>query len=126
MIALFDERLDELEYTIEVKLLLFFLLAFKGALSAIDILLSDDSSFFTLMAVPSADVLDSLDGGELAVVDVDIVCDPHEGLVDVDNGVKLDSIGLNACLVELSDLLVELSDFWVEKDHCYDLQGDQC
>lgn len=126
MIAFFNKRLNELQDTIEVKLLLFFFLPLKGALGAIDILLSDDSSLFSLMAVPSADVLDGLDGGELAVVDVDIVCDSHKGLMHVHNGVKLHSVGLDTGLVELSDLLVEFCDFWVEEDHCYDLKGDQC
>lgn len=51
------------------------------------------------MAIPSADVLDGLDGGELAVVDVDIVSDPHEGLVDVDNRVQLDSVGFDTGFV---------------------------
>lgn len=84
LIAFLDKRLDELKYAVEVKLLLLFFLPLKGSFGAVDVFLPDDASFFALVAIPSADVLDGLDGGELAVVDVDIVSDSHKGLVDVD------------------------------------------
>ena len=125
LVALFDECLDELEDAFEVKLLLLFLLALEGALGAVDVLLPDDASLLALVAVPPADVLDGLDGGELDVVDVDVVSDPHEGFVYVNDRVQLHPVGLEARFVQLSDLLVELGDLRVEEDDCDDLQGHQ-
>jgi hypothetical protein len=71
-----------------------------------DVLPADDPSLFALVAVPSADIFDGLDGGELAVVDVDVVGDPHKGFMHVGNGVDLDPQGLQISLVKLPDLLV--------------------
>ena len=51
------------------------------------------------MPVPSADVLDGLDGGELAVVDIDIVSDADEWLMDIGNGEHLDTGCLQTCLI---------------------------
>lgn len=99
LVAFFDKSLDELQYAVEIKLLLFFFLALEGSFGAVDVFLPDDASFFALMAIPSADVLDGLDGGELAVVDVDVVSDSHEGFVDIDDWVELDSVGFDTGLV---------------------------
>lgn len=77
------------------------------------------------MPIPPADVLDGLDGSELAVGDVDVVGDADEGLVDVGDGEELDASGLDAGLVDFSDLLVETCDFGVEEDDGDDLEGDQ-
>lgn len=99
LVAFFDKSLDELQYAVEIKLLLFFFLTLEGSFGAVDVFLPDDASFFALMTIPSADVLDGLDGGELAVVDVDVVSDSHEGFVDIDDWVELDSVGFDTGLV---------------------------
>jgi hypothetical protein len=125
LIALLDECLDELEYAGEVELLLFFLLSLEGAFGAVDVLPAYDASFLALVAVPPADVLDGLDGGELAVVDVDVVGDAHEWFVDIGDGVDLHAGGLETGLVDLPDLLVELGDLGVEEDDGNHLQGDE-
>jgi hypothetical protein len=125
LVALLYEGFDELEYAGEVELLLFFLLTLEGTLGAVNILSPHHTPLFSLVAVPPADVLDGLDGGELAVGNVDVVGDAHEGLVHVGDREEFDASGLDAGLVDFADLLVKTCDFWVEQDDCNDLEGDQ-
>jgi hypothetical protein len=76
------------------------------------------------VSVPPADVLDSLDCSELAVVDVDVVRYPNEGLVGVGDGVEGLALLLRR-LVCLTDVVVELGDLVVEEDDGDYLEGDQ-
>lgn len=59
------------------------------------------------MSVPTADVLDVLDGGEISVADVNVVGNSQEGFMDVGYGIKLDSVNFQVVVVYFSDLLVE-------------------
>lgn len=106
MVAIFDESFDELEYACEIEFFLFFFFPLEGSFSPVDVFPSDHSPLFALMPVPPADVLDGLDGGELAVVDVDVMGDAHKWLVDVGDGEHLDARCLQTCLIYLADLLV--------------------
>lgn len=106
MVAVLDESFNKLEYASEVEFFLFFFFALEGSFCSVDIFPSHDSSFFALMPVPPANVLDCLDGGELAVVDIDVMGDTHKWLVDVGDGEHLDTRCLQTCLVYLTDLLV--------------------
>jgi len=59
------------------------------------------------VSVPTADVLDVLDGGEISVADVNVVGNSQEGFMDVGYGIKLDSVNFQVVVVYFSDLLVE-------------------
>lgn len=124
LIALLHEGFDELEYAGEVELLLFLFFTLEGTLGAVDILSPHHTPFFSLVAVPPADVLDGLDGCELAVGDVDVVSDAYEGFMYIGDGEEFDAGGL-ASLVDLAYLLVETCDFRVEEYDGHYLEGDQ-
>lgn len=126
MVAILDESFNKLEYAREVEFFLFFFFALEGSFCSVDIFPSHHSSFLALVPVPPANVLDGLDCGELAVVDIDIMGDTHKWLVDVGDGEHLDARCLQTCLIYLANLLVQTGDFGVEQYHCHDLQRDQC
>ncbi len=119
--ALLDELLNVEQDGCDVELLLLFLLALEGTLGLVYVFLPYHSPLFALMPIPPADVLDGLDGGELAVGDVDVMGDPHEGLVDVGDGVD----HLSCLLVGLPNHVVETLDFWVVEDDGHNLECHQ-
>ena len=113
LVAGLDESGNVFQDGSEVELLLFLLLALKGSFGGIDVLPSDYAFLLALVAIPSADILDSLDRSKLIVVDVDVMRDSNEGLVHVGNWEK--RLPLHS-LVGLADLVVEPGDVGVEED----------
>lgn len=106
LIALLNESLNKFEDAGEVKLLLFFFLSLEGSFCSINVLTAHNSTLFALMAIPSANVLDGLDGSELAIVNVNIMSNSHKWLMHVGNREQPDASIPKTCLIDLSDLLV--------------------
>ena len=84
----------------------------------------DNPFLFSLMPIPSVNVLDGLDGNEFAVVNVDIVSNTDKRFIDISNGIYFYSSSLQTLFIEFSYLLIQAGYLWIEKDDSYDVEGN--
>lgn len=80
-----DEIFNVAQYRANVVILFFLLLALKSPFGTVDILPTDDTLFFSFVAVPFADVPDRFDGSELIVTDIDVLRNSGKGFMDTGN-----------------------------------------
>lgn len=78
------------------------------------------------MSVPSTDIFDGFDGGEFAIVDVDVVSNTHKWFMDISNREHFYSGITKTGLIDLTNFLIKLGNFRIKEDYSYDLKRDKC
>lgn len=113
LVAGLDESFNVLQNRGKIKFLLLLFLTLESTLCSIDVFFSHYSFFFSLMAIPSANIFDSFDWSKLVVINIDVMSDTNKRLVDISDWIQSLTF-LLCCFICLTDLVIQFSDIAIE------------